>query len=207
MANTSSVPQASACGRHCWRTSAVVWQLNGPALARRRHSVGEPAAQPCEATGAEAALGEVVDAVRALGLFSDHHSVARRVAAGGTIVPLGGATAGHRLSGVVPGWVGSLSLAVEPGCLLAAGHRIVPRGWHHPLLLAGRVVRRSLLHVTLCGRVEHCCPLVLLWHRRCPTPGLLKSFPCNARVVGRRGLVSSLRIRCWRLWVRWRLWV
>lgn len=82
------------------------------------------------------------------------HSVARRVAAGGTIVPLGGATAGHRLSGVVPNRVGSLSLAVEPGRLLAAGHRIVPRGGHHALLLAGRVVRRSLLHVTLHERTK-----------------------------------------------------
>lgn len=141
----------------------MVWQLNGRVSALYRCSVGQPAAEPRETTGAQAALGEVVDAAGFLVLFPDHHSVARRVATSGTVVPLlNVATGGHRLPRIVPRGVGHLTRCVESGCLLAPRHRIVPRGWHHTLLLPGRVERRSLFHVALRRKgTELECPAML----------------------------------------------
>lgn len=153
-------PGKRGAGRECvQRRMAHAAADFGGHSSRGVGLVRQPTAEPCQTTGAQAALCQVVHSVSFLGLFSNHNCAPSCRVARRTVVALGGSWRRGGLAGVVPSGHG-LSIVVATGSS-RLGRRVVAGRSHDPWLTC-RHVRRPLLHVALSRRIED-GGLWLLW--------------------------------------------
>lgn len=170
--------------------------------------VRQPTAEPCQTTGTQAALCQVIHSVAVLGLFSNHNCAPSCRVARRPVVALRSSRGRSGLAGIVSPRHG-LTVVVAPGSR-GLGRRVVASRRHKPRLTR-RHVRRPLLHVALSRWIED-GGLWLLWRlwllRRCLRlrypPRLRVAVAAGVWVVGGRRIVGhlgkrGLRGRVWAL--------
>lgn len=170
-------PLLLCCQLVCWQVCLLVCQ---------------PTAEPCEAAGAQAALGQVVHAACILGLLTDNNCVAPPRVARCTIVSLDTPWRWGRLSRVV-----SAGHRLCGGVVVAAWRWLTSRwviaSWRYKPRLTRGHISRPLLDITLSCRVEH-CSLWLVWLRWWRLLwSLWRRYPPWLRVA----VVASMRVVRW----------